>query len=56
MIANPPIDSLIKMFNHYKKQADGCWELYPDLVDAYLCYDHYMEQVNTYEQEILKQL
>lgn len=56
MIANPPIDSLIYMFNHYRKQAKWCFEIYPDMVDAYFMHDYYMEMAAIYEQAILVRL
>lgn len=56
VIVNPPIQSLIFMFNHYRELAISCWTVYPDICDAYICYDHYMIYVQHYERLILEQL
>lgn len=56
MVANPNIYGLIFMFNHYKQLASSCFDTYPDICDAYLCYDHYMIHVQYYERAILAQL
>lgn len=53
MIANPPIESLIYFFNHYKKQAERCFEIYHDICEAYFMFDYYMEMATIYEQAIL---
>ena len=56
MIANPPLDKLIYMFNHYTAMAEHCWKIYNDICEAYFMYDYYMEMAEMYEAAILSQL
>lgn len=56
MIANPDINSLIFMYNHYRLQADRCFDIYSDIVQAYFMYDYYIEMADIYERGILASL
>lgn len=49
MVANPDINNLIYMFRYYQNEAVKCFEVYPDMVDAYFMYDCYMEVASGYE-------
>ena len=56
MISNQPIESLIWMFNHYKRQAEMCLDNYEDIVQGYFMYDFNMEMAGIYEEAILARL
>jgi len=69
MIANPPIDCLIRMFNHYHAHAKQCLDLDKggiseagipyeglSLEHCYFLYDYNMQMAGIYEQAILAQL
>lgn len=43
------------MFNHYKKQANDCWDLYADISSAAYMFGYYMQMADMYEN-ILKQI
>jgi len=56
MVANPKIESLIFMFRHYEALAKKCFEIYPDIVDAYFMYDYYIGKAEMYEDILLRVL
>lgn len=39
------------MIRHYMDLANSCFNIYPDITDAYLVYDHYMVNVLYYERK-----
>lgn len=44
------------MYRHYQAQAELCFEVYPDLVDAYVIYDYNMQMSAIYEEAILSHI
>jgi hypothetical protein len=46
------IDSFIFMF----RRANECFDIYPDILDAYFMYDYYMEKALFYKIRILELL
>ena len=40
------------MIKHYYKLSLEVWDLYPDIADAYLVYDHYIMAVNIWEKKL----
>lgn len=49
------IKAAIWMINHYKKLALECRDLYDNLTDFYIVYDHYMLAIAVHE-DILDKL
>jgi len=50
------IRAIVWMILHYNKCARDAFNIYSDMVDAYIVYDFYMERVSHYEAMLDKEL
>lgn len=56
MIQKTDISVAIKLFNYYRAHADRCFDIYPDICEAYFMFDYCMEIAEMYERVILEKL